>query len=403
MDANTFFFLKDMFMFDVPVTYCGPAGFTLAQLKSICRAVNASKWFAGDQVFLLHKARVGIRHACNVLGIGSGDEVLVPAYNCGTEIDALASSGASVGMFRIDRNCQIDMEDLVGRINEKTKAVYVTHYFGFPQSLEELKKVCQDKQICLIEDCALALFSFWGTDRLGAKGDIAVYNFPKTLPVPDGGAMVVNNPDYFVEDWQLGLPPIPRIFRDSLPLLKRYVLRKAEGHGTLFSVVCKMFDKKKAKAPVNNTHKPDMPENYYYDENLNDEGISPVTKRMLSFFDENSVRQRRRSNFKRYLSLLLGVTGVKCLYDSLPVGVCPLHFPVIVDNRREISSRLKALAIDSTEWWAGYHRRLPWPDHPDACYLKDNILVLPVLQQLEDHHIEYISEKLISISREVSR
>ncbi|MCX5704161.1 MAG: DegT/DnrJ/EryC1/StrS family aminotransferase [Candidatus Omnitrophica bacterium] len=190
--------------------FCGPPSLGMGQILGIKEGNNVFSWFNGnverDVVLLIHKARTGIRHACRLLGLGSGTEVLAPAYNCGSEIDALLDSGASVVLYRIDRCCKIDIEDLRSRITSKTKAIYVTHYFGFPQGMGEIRELCSIYKIYLIEDCALSLFSSDGLKKLGDCGEIAVFSLPKTLPVPDGGVLVINNPDIMQGPWHLTPP-----------------------------------------------------------------------------------------------------------------------------------------------------------------------------------------------------
>jgi len=58
---------------------------------------------------------------------------------------------------------------------------------------------------------------------------------------------------------------------------------------------------------------------------------------------------------------------------------------------------LNELSIAAVAWWAGYHRQLHWQDYPNACYLKDHLVALPVHQQLRQEHIQYISERVVEL------
>jgi len=312
----------------------------------------------------------------------------------------LLNSGVSLVLYRIDRTGQIDWDDMWCRITKKTKVIYVTHYFGFPQPLVEVKKLCREKRIYLIEDCALSLFSCGRKTELGSKGDISVFNFPKSLPVPDGGVMLVNNPDLAADNWSMRMPPILKVLREMLPLIKRYVLYKSSGSSFLYPLLWSLLKKTQSIANHNekyDTTFPDMPSSYYYDEKLNNRKISKITERMLRTFDACKIVNRRRANFRKYLNLLSNIKGVDALYKELPEGVCPLYFPIIVDKRRRVCQELNALSIDAVAWWSGYHRHLPWSKYPDACFLKDSLLVLPVHQQLNDSHIEFITQKLLYV------
>ena len=61
--------------------------------------------------------------ACRLLGLEAGDEVLVPAYNCGTEIDALVYAGVKPVGYNVTRQCRIDLGDLMARKTDRTRAV----------------------------------------------------------------------------------------------------------------------------------------------------------------------------------------------------------------------------------------------------------------------------------------
>lgn len=380
--------------------YCGPPCVRFRQIFGIGYSNDLSSWFGNSLVYYVHQARVGIRFACELMKIGPGNEVLVPAYNCGTEVDALLNSGTSVILYRVDKRGWLDLADLRKRISQKTKAIYITHYFGFPQPVFEIKKLCDEKHIYLIEDCALSLFSCDGKTKLGSVGDISVFNFPKSLPVPDGGALVINNPDLIVDNWVMGTPPVSRVLREMLPLIKRYVLRISSGSNFLYPPLWSLL--KKTRSITNHdenydTTFSDMPSSYYYDEKLSNRKISKITEHMLRTFDVSEIVSKRRANFCKYLELLSGVKGVEPLYKELLIGVCPLYFPIIVNKRKQVCQKLNALSICAIAWWSGYHSSLPWTEYPDARFLKENLLILPVHHQLQEGHIEFIAQKLLDI------
>ncbi len=381
--------------------FCGPQWAGLHEVFGLDQANGALSWFENDRVYCVHKARVAIRFACELMNLGQGDCVLAPAYNCGTEIDALRNSNLLVVLYRIDRIGQVDLSDLRSRITEETRAIYVTHYFGFAQPLDEIKNICDKNGLYLIEDCALSMFSTYVTNKSGSIGDISVFNFPKTLPVPDGGVMVINNPKLAIDNWPTRRSPVSRVLRDMLPLVKRYVLNVSSGSDFLYQPLWSLLKRTQSITDHNNkrcnTSFPDIPCAYYYDEKLNNRKISRITKRMLRTFDISEIVRRRRANFHKYLELLSEVAGVQPLYKKLPSGVCPLYFPIIVNQRSHVCLELNVLSIGAIAWWAGYHRSLPWAEYPDACFLKDNLLVLPVHQQLNDRHIEFITQKLLDV------
>lgn len=385
--------------------FCGPPWASIRQILGIAAAQGVESWLSDARIYYVHLGRVAVHYACKLLEIGKGDEILAPAYNCGSEIDPILCSGASVNLYRVDHAARIDLNDLEGRISKKTRVIYVTHYFGMPQPLDEIKALCRDNKIHLIEDCALSLFSSDGQIRLGTQGDISVFSFRKTLPVPDGGAIVINNPDLPAGDWKRHKPPMLSLSRKMLSLAKRYILHTSSKTGVLYSSLWSLLRRTHPGYDDEgkfDTFFPEMPSNDYYDTKLDNQDISGISRRMLRTFDGVDIRSRRRENFQRYLDLLSSCEGVEPLYRELSSGACPLHFPVFVQRRDTVCRALNALSIDAIAWWSGYHRSLPWPEYPDACLLKDRILVLPVHQGLSDSHIEFICEKLLQIVRKQS-
>ena len=104
-----------------------------------------------------HRGRTAVALACGMLGLAAGHEVLFPSYHCGTELDALLHAGVTPVAYRVTRQCEIDLDDLISRKTDRTRAVYLIHYFGWEQPMERLRRWCDEQGLLLIEDCALAL------------------------------------------------------------------------------------------------------------------------------------------------------------------------------------------------------------------------------------------------------
>ena len=149
--------------------------------------------FCADNKFYFFSGRNALWHAMKILGLSQDSEVLIPSYNCGAEIDPIIQWGAKVRLYRVGPKLRIDLDHLRGKMDKNTKALLVTHYFGFPQDIDVIRKMCDEKDLCLIEDCTHAMLSTCKNRPLGSFGDISIFSFKKFLPVPDGGLMVINN------------------------------------------------------------------------------------------------------------------------------------------------------------------------------------------------------------------
>ena len=147
------------------------------------------------RVTLYVKARNGIWQLIRALGVQEPEVVLVPSYNCGAELDAVLKVPATARFYRVDGSARVDFDDLRQAIDARTRAVLVTHYFGLPQpDLAAIVELCREHDLFLIEDCAHALYSTHVGRSLGTFGDAGIFSLWKTLPLPNGGAVLANRP-----------------------------------------------------------------------------------------------------------------------------------------------------------------------------------------------------------------
>jgi dTDP-4-amino-4,6-dideoxygalactose transaminase len=122
---------------------------------------------------------------------------------------------------------------------------------------------------------------------------------------------------------------------------------------------------------------------------------------MLRSFDTKHIIARRRENYNTLLAQLSQCTTVEPLFKRLPEGVCPLSFPIVIENRDQMRLKLSERGIEAGAWWKGYHRNLPWNDFPEACFLKDHVLTLPVHQDLDARAVDYIVKTVGEVLKSV--
>ena len=115
--------------------YCGEPGHGPVELFADWVSGSRSRGSArnsGRDVIFTQSGRAAIRLAAEVWNIGNSDEILVPAYNCGSEISPFLGLGAKIKMYRVDKSAKIDIGDLLNRLTSNTRVVVVTHYSGRP-------------------------------------------------------------------------------------------------------------------------------------------------------------------------------------------------------------------------------------------------------------------------------
>src|SRR3954466_5357425 len=146
--------------------------------------------FPFDQPGLRYRyfARNAVWDAVQILGL-SGKRVLLPAYHHGVELETLLAAGVKPVFFRVDSQMRADLEDARKRA-EGVSCLYMIHYAGFPQDMVAARKLADELGVPLIEDCALSLLSRDGEKPVGSFGDLSIFCLYKTIPVPNGGALL---------------------------------------------------------------------------------------------------------------------------------------------------------------------------------------------------------------------
>lgn len=133
------------------------------------------------------------------LGIGPGDEIIVPGYTFISCISSIISARAIPILTEIDESLTINPEDIERKITEKTKAIMPVHMLGNPCNMDSIMKLAKDHGLYVIEDFCQANGGSYKGKKLGSIGDIGAVslNWFKTITVGDGGALVTDNPDLY--------------------------------------------------------------------------------------------------------------------------------------------------------------------------------------------------------------
>jgi dTDP-4-amino-4,6-dideoxygalactose transaminase len=344
------------------------------------------------RVLLTHQGRTAIGVLCSLLGLGSDDEVLLPAYNCGAEVDPFVRAKCKVLFYRIDRAAKADLADIRSRLSSATRLVYVTHFFGWPQEIAGLADLCRQRGVLLVEDCAQALFSEADGREIGNIGDASIYSFVKSLAVPDGGALAIN-PSLTRREFEgMRSPEASYTVRASLPLFKKWVTqthRSWQKHQWSRRLVNRSWTGSSGKREL--VGRPPMLSSNCFIESRRSWQMSRVAIGCLARTNAAEVIDRRRRNFACLQEQFRAGEHLRPLYRSLPDGVCPLAFPVFAQQPAQARAHFEKMDI-LVQGWPGYYPNMPWDDFPEACALKDTLITLPVHQDLSLAQMEYIAK-----------
>jgi len=130
------------------------------------------------------------------LGIGPGDEVIVPAYTWWSDYTCVVHAAALPVFAEIDRSFGLDPEDFARKITPRTKAVIAVHLLGGPCDMDPIIETARKHKVAVLEDAAQCVGGSYKGRKLGAIGDVGIYSFQlnKMISSGEGGAVVTDNP-----------------------------------------------------------------------------------------------------------------------------------------------------------------------------------------------------------------
>lgn len=331
--------------------------------------------FTAPGVRYFYFARNAIWTAVKMLDL-EGAEILVPAYHHGVEVEAMLDAGAIPRFYRVGPRWEVDLPDLERRISKKTRALYLIHYAGFPGPSAEMKALAEREGLLLLEDCALSLLSAEGERPLGSTGDLSVFCLYKTLPLPNGGALVANRSrGYAVPE-----PPPPpwtsTASHAASSLLSNLELRGgALGRGLRRAVRIlgrRAVESARLERVATGTQ--------HFDRAHLDLGMSPLARRIALGQDFPSIVEARRRNYFFLLGRLRDLSPP--LFHQLPPGVCPLFYPLLAEEKTEVLAKLRLRGVEAIDFWASSHPACDLSQFPDVAGLRRRVVEIPCHQDL---------------------
>ena len=184
--------LEEQFVTDaVRSTWIGPVGAYVDRFRSefaaACGVQHAIP--VSNGTVALHLALLG-------LGVGPGDEVVVPSLTYVATANAVTYCGATPVFADVERDSWgLDPASVRAAITERTKAVIVVHLYGMPGSMAALRDVTRDAGVALVEDAAEAPFATYEGRPTGGLADVATFSFygNKIVTSGEGGAVTTDD------------------------------------------------------------------------------------------------------------------------------------------------------------------------------------------------------------------
>jgi dTDP-4-amino-4,6-dideoxygalactose transaminase len=321
---------------------------------------------------------VGARHAlavssgtaalhlmCLASGIGPGDEVIVPSVTFVATANAVAYTGATPIFAEIESlTCPyLSVDAVAAAVTPRTRAVLTMSYGGHPGSLAELRTLCEDRGLVLLEDAAHGLGSRMEDRHVGTIGRAGAFSFfsNKNLAVGEGGALVTDDPD---------LAERARLLRSHG--MTTLTWDRHRGHASGYDVVGLGF-------------------NYRIDEPR----AALATARLRRLDDDNRCRSELDRRYRTHLAPL-----VTC---ALPpaAGVLSSHhlFCIVLDpatERAALRERLAAAGIQTSVHYPPIHRFSIYAEQEAVLPLTDAYCARTVTLPLFPHMSAAQQDQVIS-------
>jgi dTDP-4-amino-4,6-dideoxygalactose transaminase len=265
--------------------------------------------------------------ACLAAGLGPGDEVIVPAFTFVASASAIRYVGATPVLCDVTSpsDFTLDPADVARRITPRTRAVIAVHFCGYPARAGELRALCDEHGLVLIEDCAQAIGAVVdGQGRqVGTVGELGAFSFfsKKQLCVGEGGMVTTASEE----------------LADRIRLLRSHALTSStwdrhRGHDPAYDII-------------------DVGFNYRIDEPRAALGLS----RLARLPDALAAR---RAAVREYRERLHELPGLELCFDDQAVERSShFAFPVLLadrDRRDRFRDELKTAGIQTT-WYPALH------------------------------------------------
>ncbi|MCU0519711.1 MAG: DegT/DnrJ/EryC1/StrS family aminotransferase [Anaerolineae bacterium] len=164
--------------------------------------------YTGARYALMHNSGTAALHAAYYgVGVGPGDEVLVPSYTWHATAGAVvAANGVPVFCESDPRTLNLDVDDAARRITPRTKAIAVVHMWGNVADLDAVMDLARARGLAVVEDCSHAHGATWCAKHVGTIGDVGAFSLQgsKVLVAGEGGMLITNDPTIFDRALVLG-------------------------------------------------------------------------------------------------------------------------------------------------------------------------------------------------------
>ncbi|MGE5599648.1 MAG: DegT/DnrJ/EryC1/StrS family aminotransferase, partial [Bacteroidota bacterium] len=155
-----------------------------------------ARYHDARQALAVLNGTIALEVALRALGVGAGDEVIVPPYTFVATATAPLMANAVPVFVDVDpATWNIDPEKIEAAITGRTRAIIPVHFAGLPADMDRIQEIARRHGLFVLEDCAHAHGATWQGRKVGALGDMGAFSFQssKNLSCGEGGAVTSND------------------------------------------------------------------------------------------------------------------------------------------------------------------------------------------------------------------
>ena len=164
-----------------------------------CRAFERefAAYLSVKHAVLTSSATAALWLGLKACGVKPDDEILVPSHTAFPTVEAICVTGAVPVFVDVDASYTVDLADAAAKASPRTVGFVPVHLYGHPADLDGIRRLCAERSLWLLEDCAQAHGATWRERKVGSFGRAGVFSFypSKNLTVMGDGGVVVTDDD----------------------------------------------------------------------------------------------------------------------------------------------------------------------------------------------------------------
>jgi perosamine synthetase len=312
---------------------------------------------------------VGLEMALRAMGVGPGDEVLVPDYTYPATASAVGIVGATIVLVDVDRETMlIDFDAIEAAITPRTKAIIPVSIFGNPLDYDRLDNLKKKHNLYILEDAACSIGAKFNQISVGNLADISVFSFHprKFITTGEGGMITTNNRQW--ADWMLSY--------------------KHFGMGVHESRLTTAFDRIGTNYKLSNIQ---------------------AAVGLIQMDDIETLLAKRAKISESYYRLLANTPLISFPKTTTNGEHSWQSCCIFVENRDQIMKKLREKNIESQIGTYSLHMHKAFSENPN-CRIMGNMagsryafeccLTLPLYHEMTDDELKYVVQELMTIIKD---